>query len=166
MTASTAARRFRDDPFGGCLGLIAVTARGQTTFDGARGEGPAASLRDVLDILAVTTACLAVGVAIVAGVGLSERGQSGRPVYSAFAAVLVLSSLATAVIVVREVGTDASPLLAVAALPPLTMGALMVIDPSATWGNFPPSRARRWIERVLAIGVLALPGVLAVLATT
>ena len=129
-------------------------------------ETSASSLRHVLDVVAITISCFAVGLATLAGVGLSERGQSGRPVYSAFAAVLVLSTLATAVIVVRAVGTDSSPLLAVTALPPLTMVALMVIDPSAMWGNFAPSRPRQWIERVLAIGVLALPGALAVLATT
>ncbi len=84
--------------------------------------------------------------------------------FTVFAAVLVLSTLATAVVVVRTVVGEMSPLLAVGAIPPVTMLALLIVDPAVLWGNFPPSRTRQLTDRVLVVVLFALPAALAALS--
>ena len=115
-------------------------------------------------VLAVALACVTVLVAIVATVGLTERGNSGQPVFSVFAAVLLVSTLATAVVVSRAVVDEPSPLLAIGAIPPLTILALLIVDRAVLWGNFPPSRTRQVTDRVIVVALFALPAALAALS--
>ena len=115
----------------------------------------------MLGILAIVAAVMAMLVALVVGIGMSEMGQAGRTVFGILSPVLVLSTLATLVVVARD---DGGPLLAVTAVPPLAIIAAMVADRDLIWGNFPPPRRQRPLQRLAAVGIFALPGLLIALA--
>lgn len=118
--------------------------------------------RAVLDVLAIVAACFNVLPALVMGVGLDQQGHSGRPLMSAFAAVFLFATPAAVYAVVEIVGDGAAAWLAVAAVPPLAMLALLLADPAALWGNFPPPRAaQRVAQRVGSVALFALPVLLA-----
>lgn len=116
----------------------------------------------MLSVLAIVTACFNVLPAFVMGVGLDQQGHSGRPLMSAFAAVFLFATPAAVYAVVQLVGDGSAAWLVVAAVPPLAMLALLLTDPAALWGNFPPSRAAlRVAQRIGAVALFALPALLA-----
>ena len=115
----------------------------------------------MLAAIAIVAAAAVLLAALVAGVGMSEMGQSGQPAFLVLSPLLALSALATVVVVARG---DGWPVAAVTAVPPLAMIAAMVADRDLLWGNFPPSRARRPLHRLAAIAFFALPGLLLALA--
>ena len=115
----------------------------------------------MLDVLAVIAAGFNVLLALFLTWGLSEEAQSGQPWQSTFALVFLASTAATVYAVDRTLDGADSAWLAVTAIPPLTMVALLVADRDALWGNFPPSAPMRVLQRVGAVAVFALPGLLA-----
>jgi hypothetical protein len=116
----------------------------------------------VLDVLAIVAACFNVLPAFVMGVGLEQQGHSGRPLMSAFAAVFLFATPAAVYAVVQVVGDGTTAWLALAAVPPLAMLTLLLADPAALWGNFPPPRvAQRVAQRIGAVALFAAPALLA-----
>jgi len=116
----------------------------------------------VLDVLAILAACFNVAFALLMAVGLDQMGHAGRPLMSVFAGVFLLSAPATVYAVVQVTGDGSTAWLAVAAIPPLTMLALLFADPATLWGNFPPRRpAQRVAQQIASVAMFALPAVLA-----
>ena len=93
--------------------------------------------------------------------GLSEEAQSGARRKGNIALLFLVSAAATVYAVDRTLDEGASAWLLVTTVPPLTMLALLVLDRDALWGNFPPSPPLRVLQRIAAVGVFALPGLLA-----
>ena len=112
----------------------------------------------MLGALAIITASLNVLLAVLLAWGLSEQGRSAS---SVLAVTFLVSSIATVYAVKQVVDDDATGWLAIAAVPPVAMVALLVSDRSALWGNFPPPAPQRILQRVAAVAVFALPGILA-----
>ena len=115
----------------------------------------------VLDALAVIAAGIDVLLAMLLVWGLSEEAQSGGGWKSPFAIAFLVSTAAMLYAVNRTLDDGAGAWLAATALPPLTMLALLVVDRDALWGNFPPPAPMRLLQRVAAVAVFALPGLLA-----
>ena len=119
----------------------------------------------MLDVLAIIAACFNLPFALLMAVGLEQMGHAGRPLMHAFAATFLVSAPAAVYAVVQVTGDGSTAWLALAAIPPLAMLALLVADPDTLWGNFPPSPARRVLQRIAAVGVFALPVALALTAS-
>lgn len=115
----------------------------------------------VLDVLALAVAAFDVLLALFLTWGLSEEARSGARWKGGIALVLLASTAATAYAVGRALGDGADTWLLVSGVAPLTMLALLVFDRDALWGNFPPSPAMQLAQRVAAVVVFALPGLLA-----
>ena len=115
----------------------------------------------MLDVLAIGAAAFNVLLALFLTWGLSEEAQSGARWKGNIAVLLLASAAATVYAVDRTLAHGASAWLLVTTVPPLTMLALLVLDRDALWGNFPPSPPLRALERVAAVAVFALPGLLA-----
>ena len=118
----------------------------------------------MLDVLAIAVAVFDVLLALFLTWGLSEEAQSGARWKGNIAVLLLASAAATVYAVDRTLDDGAGGWLLVTSVPPLTMLALLVLDRDALWGNFPPSAPLRMLERVAAVGVFALPGLLALAA--
>jgi len=115
----------------------------------------------VLDLLAVAGAVFNILFALLLTWGLDEEAQSGQRWKSVLALAFLVTTAAALYAVNRVLDDGSSGWLAVTAAPSLTMLVLLVCDRDALWGNYPPSAPVRVLQRVAAVGVLALPGLLA-----
>ena len=120
----------------------------------------------MLDVLAIAATAVVVLLALVMTVGLDQQGQGGESSKTWFSLAFLLSIVATIYGVRRTLQDGPGPWLAVTAFAPLTMLALLVADRDALWGNFPPSAPMRAVQRVAAVAVMALPGLLAYAAAS
>ena len=119
----------------------------------------------MLDALALAAAAFNILYALLLAWGLDQEGHADRPWKSALALAFVLAAAAALYAVTRVLDDGANGWLAVTAGPPLLMLLLLAVDRDAIWGNFPPPRAARAFQRVAAVVVFALPGLLAWAAT-
>lgn len=120
----------------------------------------------MLDVLAIAAAVFNVLLALFLTWGLSEEAQSGARWKGNMALLFLVSAAATVWAVDRTLDDGAGAWLLVTAVPPLAMLALLVLDRDALWGNFAPSPPLRVLQRIAAVGVFALPGLLALAAAS
>ena len=115
----------------------------------------------MLDLLAIAAAVVNILFALLLTWGLDEEAQGGQRWKSPLALAFLVTTAATLYAVNRVLDDGSSGWLAITAGPPLTMLVLLAGDRDALWGNFPPSAPARVLQRIAAVAVLALPGLLA-----